>query len=108
MNTTARSSRAKFILCLIIAFMVAIAFTPEATYAASVKPATVSLTSVYSTGHNSIKVTWKKATNAKKYQVYRATSKNGKYKKVKTTSGLSYTNSKLTTGKRYYYNIGNS
>ncbi|BBF43889.1 glycosyl hydrolase, family 25 [Lachnospiraceae bacterium KM106-2] len=54
---------------------------------------------------SSIKVTWKKATNANQYEVYRATSKKGTYKKVKTTTATSFTNSKLTTGKTYYYKV---
>ncbi|BBF43890.1 hypothetical protein lbkm_2578 [Lachnospiraceae bacterium KM106-2] len=53
----------------------------------------------------SIKVTWKKVTNANKYYVYRATAKKGKYKKIKTVKGTSFTNVKLTTGKTYYYKI---
>ncbi|BBF43888.1 hypothetical protein lbkm_2576 [Lachnospiraceae bacterium KM106-2] len=53
----------------------------------------------------SIKVTWKKANNANKYYVYRATSKKGTYKKVKTVSSTSFTDTKLITGKTYYYKI---
>ncbi|MGN0527706.1 MAG: hypothetical protein ACI4IE_01130, partial [Eubacterium sp.] len=37
--------------------------------------------------------------------VYRATSKNGKYTKVATTSKTSYTNSKLKSKKTYYYKV---
>jgi len=52
-----------------------------------------------------LKISWSKAKNAKKYKVYRATSKNGKYKLIKTTTSRSYSNSKLTTGKTYYYKV---
>ena len=58
-----------------------------------------------SASNTSVKVSWKKAVGAQKYQVYRATSKKGKFKKVATTSGASYTNKKLTTGKTYYYKV---
>ncbi|MCQ4635331.1 Ig-like domain-containing protein [Anaerovorax odorimutans] len=58
-----------------------------------------------SASNTSVKVSWQKAVGAQKYQVYRATSKKGKFKKVATTSGASYTNKKLTTGKTYYYKV---
>lgn len=58
-------------------------------------------------GKKSLKVSWKKVDGAKQYEIYRATSKNGKYKKIKTVSSkkTSYTNSKLKKGKKYYYKI---
>ena len=39
------------------------------------------------------------------YEVYRATSKYGSYKKIKTTSSKNYTNTGLTKGKYYYYKV---
>ncbi len=53
----------------------------------------------------SIKVSWKKISGAKGYEVYRATSKSGPYSKRTTTSNLSYTNTKLTKNKNYYYKV---
>ena len=50
----------------------------------------------------------KKISNAQGYVVYRATSKNGKYKAVSTIkkgSTVSYTNKKLTSKKTYYYKV---
>ena len=73
--------------------------------AATKKPSKVTLTSVSSAGSTSISIKWKKSKNAKKYQVYRATSKNGKYKRVVTTKSRSYVNKKLKTGKRYYFKV---
>ena len=56
-----------------------------------------------------IKITWNKKANIKcnKYEVWRATSKNGKYVKVATTKNKYYTDKskKLKKGKRYYYKI---
>lgn len=55
-----------------------------------------------------IKVSWKKVSGASGYEIYRATSKNGKYKKVTTVkkgSTTSYTNKKLTSKKTYYYKV---
>lgn len=58
-------------------------------------------------GKNSITVSWKKVTGASKYEIYRATTGNGVYKKIATVSNkkLSNTNKKLTTGKKYYYKV---
>lgn len=69
------------------------------------KPASVTVQSI---GYNKIKISWSKVVPAKGYEIYRATSKNGKYKKIATitsASTITYTDSKLTTGKTYYYKI---
>lgn len=53
-------------------------------------------------------ITWKKVKDASGYQVYRATKKNGKFKKIKTVKGNSvvkYTNKKLKKNKKYYYKV---
>ena len=52
-----------------------------------------------------IKVSWPAVAGASKYEVYRATSKNGSYSKVKTTSGKSYTNTSITKDRFYYYKV---
>ena len=64
---------------------------------------TVTLSNVASTGK--IKVSWTKVDGAAKYQVQRATSKNGTYSVVKTTTSLSYTDTNTTAGKTYYYKV---
>jgi len=51
------------------------------------------------------RLTWKAVSGASKYWVYRATSKNGTYKLIKTTTGTSYTNSSAVNGKTYYYKV---
>lgn len=54
------------------------------------------------------KITWGKSTGANGYEVYMATSKNGKYTKIATinkASTLSYTKSGLTNGKTYYFKV---
>ena len=61
-----------------------------------------------STGSKKIKVSWNKISGSTGYEVYRATSKSGKYSKIKTVtkgSTLSYTNIKLSKGKTYYYKV---
>lgn len=52
-----------------------------------------------------VKVSWSKISGAKGYEIYRSTSKNGKYSKASTTSSLSYTNKNLTKNKKYYYKV---
>ena len=55
--------------------------------------------------NTSIKLSWTKVAGAKSYEIYQATSKNGTYKKVKTTTSLSYTNTSLKSNKTYYYKV---
>lgn len=60
------------------------------------------------TKSKAITVKWTKITGSNGYEVYRATSQNGTYSLTKTISSnstLSYTNTKLTTGKTYYYKV---
>lgn len=55
-----------------------------------------------------IKVTWKKVSNATGYEVYRATSKGGTYRRVKTVTSrktVSFTDKSLKRGRRYYYKV---
>ncbi|MBQ3520800.1 MAG: hypothetical protein IJA50_02740, partial [Firmicutes bacterium] len=54
-----------------------------------------------------IKVTWSKKTSIKcnRYEVWRATSEKGTYKKIGTTKNKYYTDKKATKGKTYYYKI---
>ncbi len=56
---------------------------------------------------NKVKLSWAKASGASGYYIYRATSKTGKYSVVKTVgaSTAAYTDSKLTSGKTYYYKL---
>lgn len=61
-----------------------------------------------STSTKQAKVTWKKVSGATGYEVYRSTSKDGKYKKVKTIKNsktVSYKDKKVTSGKKYYYKV---
>ena len=66
----------------------------------------VTLSSVKA-GNEMAQVNWKAVSGASGYEIYRATSKNGKYTKVKTASKStkSYTNYLLTANKTYYYKV---
>ncbi|MCM1273184.1 MAG: fibronectin type III domain-containing protein [Clostridium sp.] len=52
-------------------------------------------------------IKWGKVSYASSYIVYRATSKNGKYKKIATVKKgkTTYTDKKLKKGKTYYYKV---
>lgn len=52
----------------------------------------------------SISLSWKAISGAEKYQVYRSTD-NKSFKRVATTSKLSYTDTKANSGTKYYYKV---
>lgn len=73
----------------------------------AVPPATSSFTAV-SVNYNQIKLTWKKVTGATKFVIYRSTKEKSGYKKIESisdTSILTYTDTGLSTGTKYYYKI---
>ena len=51
------------------------------------------------------RLTWSAVSGADKYIIYRATSKDGTYTKMCTTSNKSYTNTSAKAGKTYYYKV---
>ena len=57
------------------------------------------------TVNGSPRLTWNAVAGASQYEVYRATSKNGSYTKMFTTSNLSYTNTSAKAGTTYYYKV---
>ena len=55
---------------------------------------------------NSISLTWKKATNATAYEVYRSTEANGEYEKLGTSKDTSYTDKQnLVKKQAYFYKV---
>lgn len=64
---------------------------------------TAKLSNVASTGK--IKLTWAKIAGADKYYIYRSTDSGKTYKYVTSTTKLTYTDSKATEGKKYYYKV---
>lgn len=63
----------------------------------------VSVGNVAKTGK--IKLTWKEVEHADAYVVYRATAEEGPYKKMKTTTETSYTNTTAKSANLYYYQV---
>ncbi|HHV65407.1 MAG TPA: hypothetical protein GXX46_10105 [Peptococcaceae bacterium] len=52
-----------------------------------------------------IELTWSAASRATSYEIYRSTSYSGTYSKIATVSTTYYTNSGLSAGTTYYYQI---
>lgn len=75
----------------------------KCTDTAGLEPPTLSLTCNSSTGKPQLK--WDKVSGADSYHVYRATSKNGSFSRIKSTSSTSYTDSSAKAGKVYYYKV---
>lgn len=71
-------------------------------FAVSVAKPSITLSNASAT---SVKVSWKKATNAKKYTVYKSAKKSSGFKAVKTTTATAYTATGLTCGKTYYFKV---
>ncbi len=63
----------------------------------------VTLSNVKDSGK--IHVKWTAVDGAQKYEVYRATSKTGEYRLIKTTTATSMTNTSTESGRRYYYKV---
>lgn len=71
----------------------------------TVRPSTPSVSS--KAGRRKVTVRWKKVSGASRYAVYRATKKNGRYKRIATLKNnkRSYTNTRLKKKKTYYYKV---
>lgn len=93
--------------------MARIVYTFKGNYTGSVVkkflivPPTTKITKVKKSG-NSLVISWKKISSCDRYEIYRATSKKGKYKKIATIKGkskISYKDKKAKKGKKYYYKV---
>ncbi|MCB6994385.1 fibronectin type III domain-containing protein [bacterium 210820-DFI.6.37] len=101
---------AKLLSLLMAAVMMlsAAAFTTDSAYGASGSFKTKKTKVTLTAGERQITVKWKKVKGAKGYQIYRASSKKGKYKRIKTikkSSTVKYVNKKLKADKTYYYKV---
>lgn len=71
-------------------------------------PATTKISSIKNSTAKTLQLKWSKVAGATGYEIYRATSMKGTYKKIKTiTKGteVTYRNTGLVKGKMYYYKI---
>ena len=67
------------------------------------KPAAAAIS--LKTASKAVTVTWNKVPGANGYIVYMATSKDGKYTKLASVSGTSFTKKKLVKGRTYYFKV---
>ena len=104
-----RSKNRRFFSAVFIAaaffMLVMTAAVPESAFAASGKPAKVKGVRVTGVNTRTVTVSFKSAKRARKYQVYRAVSKKGKFKKVKTTKKTAVKISGLKAGTKYYFKV---
>lgn len=56
-------------------------------------------------GEKQIKITWTKVEGVTHYDIYRSTSKDGKYTKIATTKSFNYVAKSLKSNKTYYFKI---
>lgn len=88
------------ILCLIVLLV------PMAEVSAAVVVKAPVMESVeYDVAREGLEVTWSEVVGAAGYQVYRATSKSGKYSKVATVTENSYRDDFVDFSKTYYYKV---
>lgn len=73
----------------------------------SAKPAQTTLVKAKAIGNKYVKITWKKASRASGYVIYRSTRKNSGYKKVGICSNqqLAFVDRKVKSGRTYYYKV---
>ena len=78
----------------------------SSTLSTTTKTATPKISKITSKSKKAT-LSWKKVSGASGYEIYMATSKKGKYKKVKTASSktVKYTKSSLKKKKTYYFKI---
>lgn len=91
------------VLIAAVVFLAAFAVFSDA-YAVT-KPGQVKNVSVTCVDSSTCQIKWSKVKNASGYKVYRAVSKNGKYKLVKDTTRTKIKNGNLTSCKKYYYKV---
>lgn len=77
----------------------------QASCKVTIVPGTVKLTGVKKLSGRRVQLTWKKISSANYYRVYRAASRNGTYKRIGSTTKLTYTDSDVKSGKTYYYKV---
>lgn len=94
------------ILVLVLSLVVATVFSmPQTVEAASKKPGKVNGIRVTSTAYNEVNFKWNKTKNAKKYEIYRAEKRGGKFIRIKTISGVKFKNIRVKTGTTYWYKV---
>ena len=78
------------------------ASSTTSTTASSLKAPSIQ---VAPSGYEGLKITWNKVSGAKSYEIYRASSKSGTYKKTATVQSTTYTDKTAAQNRTYYYKV---
>ena len=106
MSGMKRSKRyAALMIAVVFTLVTVISTFSVPVYAAGKTPSKVSGLKATARSNYSVRLTWNKTKNAKKYQIYRAGSRKGKYRKISTVTGKSFLDSNLKKGTKYYYKV---
>ncbi len=102
--------KAKFLITLLLLFMPlyfinAADYAGEPSYSEVIEQKKEVLLSVTKGGNNSLKLSWNELEGSKQYLVYRSTKKTSGFKRIKTLTTNSYTDTKLKYGTTYYYKV---
>ena len=98
-----RKTRLIAMLCLAL-MLVSVMPAPEATAASAMKAPVVEGVT-YNTAREGLEISWTEVAGAAGYQLYRATSKSGKYSKVASVTENFYRDDFVEFGKTYYYKV---
>lgn len=92
------------IIAILCAVMI---FSTKDTYAATKKLATPKITSITNWGSEMLDLEFSTVKNASSYELYRATKKNGTYKRIATLPNNYpyYLDKNVKEGKTYYYKV---
>ena len=93
---------------LAIALMAVFAFgffTVEPASAITWWPSKVKDAEISHVTYDTVTIGWSEAKRAEKYEIYRARSKRGQYRKAGTSDTLQFTDRNLETGSQYWYKV---
>lgn len=87
------------VIAMCLALCIPIAFAKPKT------PVAPSDIKAVAQSYTTVKISWEKVGSVAGYEVYRATSLKGLYKRIARVTGTTYTNKKLSANKTYYYKV---
>lgn len=100
-----KSKFVKAATAFIIAVICLTLFMPAVYAKSTVKPSRPENINAVAQSYSAVKTCWDKVENAVGYEIYRASSLKGSYKRIAVTTGTTYTNKSLSASKTYYYKV---
>ena len=98
-----KMTRILSVFLIVLTMVMLLDVLPGRASAAGVQAPVVTAANVADSGK--IKLSWSAVEGAEKYEIYRATSKNGSYSRRAATAKTAYTNTGVEAGKTYYYKV---